>query len=218
MEIRRVVKVIRDMSIIIALVIFGYGIKVVINKVENFPTNPIQAAIGYPRSPVSSPHGCYNGYEQNGLLCYPKCHSGFTGVGPVCWQDCPRGFRNDGAFCAKPAPYGRGAGYAWQFDDMLSRCERKEGRDCEMWGLIAYPKCDKGYYPFGCCICSPICPNSMVDIGVSCTKQTYGRGVGRPLMCKENEESLSVGTLDIMCFEKCKFGYHGYGIWCFPDN
>lgn len=116
---------------------------------------------------------CAEGEELNGMLCYPKCRSGFTGVGPVCWQNCPSGFRNDGVFCAKPKPYGRGAGHITR-----KKCEKKHD-GCKKYGLLWYPECKENYHNVGCCICSPNCPNNMVDIGVSCTKQTYGRGVGR---------------------------------------
>jgi len=60
---------------------------------------------------------CTAGEDQDGALCYPKCKDGYRGAGPVCWQACPAGYRDDGPFCAKPEPYGRGAGYAWQFGD-----------------------------------------------------------------------------------------------------
>jgi hypothetical protein len=95
----------------------------------------------------------------------------------VCWQNCPGGFRDDGAFCAKPGPYGRGAGYAL-WDE--GKCRRQNGA-CEKSGLIWYPKCRAGFHPVGCCVCSPDCVNGMKDIGVSCAKGSYGRGVGEAL-------------------------------------
>lgn len=61
----------------------------------------------------------------------------------------------------------------------MRRCEKDNGvGNCEENGLIWYPKCKYGYHPVGCCICSPNCPSGWDDIGVSCTKPTYGRGVG----------------------------------------
>ena len=48
-----------------------------------------------------------------------------------------------------------------------------------MW----YPKCQSGFSAAGCCICSPNCINGMTDIGVSCAKKSYGRGVGTPMKC-----------------------------------
>jgi hypothetical protein len=137
---------------------------------------------------------CPKGYEKSGALCYPECKAGYKGAGPVCWESCPGGFRDDGAFCAKPAPYGRGAGYAlWD----KGKCEREHGQ-CEQHGLLHYPKCRTGFHPAGCCICSPNCPAGMTDIGVSCAKRSYGRGVGQPLESvkkwfKETGEKIKSG-------------------------
>lgn len=133
---------------------------------------------------------CEPGLEKSGLICYKPCKDGYKGVGPVCWQRCPEGFRDDGAFCAKPAPYGRGVGYPWKFGDKpfnldkaKRRCERDHGDGrCHQSGLIYYPKCREGFHNVGCCVCSPNCPSGMKDIGVSCAKPSYGRGVGRPLL------------------------------------
>jgi hypothetical protein len=61
---------------------------------------------------------------------------------------------------------------------MISRCEADHGRgNCEMSGLIAYPKCKSGYSPFGCCICRPTPPNCRAigmngGIDLSCAKKT----------------------------------------------
>ncbi len=41
-----------------------------------------------------------------------------------------------------------------------------------------YPKCQSGFHAVGCCVCSPTCPDGMNDIGISCGKNSYGRGVG----------------------------------------
>ena len=133
---------------------------------------------------------CEPKLEKSGLLCYPPCRDGYKGVGPVCWSQCPRDFPDHGAFCGKPAPYGRGVGYPWKFGDKPfdlgaaeRRCERDHGQDrCHKDGLIYYPKCREGFHNVGCCVCSPNCPSSMKDIGVSCAKDPYGRGVGRPLL------------------------------------
>lgn len=35
-----------------------------------------------------TPLVCGEGFEQDGLLCYPPCEEGYDGVGPVCWQAC----------------------------------------------------------------------------------------------------------------------------------
>lgn len=31
-------------------------------------------------------HACQDGYEKDGLLCYPVCKPNYKGVGPVCWE------------------------------------------------------------------------------------------------------------------------------------
>src|SRR5258708_1217927 len=124
------------------------------------------------------PNICDNpGWEKDphGLLCYPNCNANYTGVGPACWQNCPAGFRDDGAYCGKPSAYGRGGGYvAWDGN----KCNNENPQGCEENGLIWYPKCKPNFHAVGCCVCSPDCPSNMTDIGVSCQKQSYVRGVG----------------------------------------
>ena len=159
---------------------------------------------------------CSGNLQKSGALCYPKCKSGYTGVGPVCWQKCPSGFRNDGAFCAKPKSYGRGAGFPWKFGDamndkgMRKRCEKRHGKGkCEKHGAIFYPKCRHGFHAVGCCVCSPNCVAGQKDIGVSCAKKSYGRGIGKPLKCASGLEQNGA-----LCYKKCKAKYTGVGPVC----
>ncbi|KAG2485882.1 hypothetical protein HYH03_015465 [Edaphochlamys debaryana] len=155
------------------------------------------------------PNACPSGTEQSGLLCYPPCQAGYTGVGPVCWQNCPSNFRDDGAFCAKPAAYGRGTGYAlWD----QWKCVRDNPQGCELNGWLYYPKCAAGFYAFGCCICSPLCPSGMTDIGVSCAKQSYGRTAGVPMICSSDLQQ-DAG----LCYPKCNTGYDGIGPVCWQS-
>ena len=120
--------------------------------------------------------GCDSDKEMQAGLCYPKCKPGFSGIVTKCVQECPPGWRNDGFFCAKPAAYGRGTGYAiWN----EAKCNRENPGGCEKWGLNWYPKCKAGFHPVGCCLCSPSCPQGMTDIGVSCQKSSYDRGIGK---------------------------------------
>jgi hypothetical protein len=161
------------------------------------------------------PTQCASGYDKDAGLCYQACPSGYKGVGPVCWQSCPSGFRDDGAFCAKPEPYGRGAGYPWQFGDALNddgmrgRCERDHGAgNCEKDGAIYYPKCKANFHKVGCCICSPDCPSGMPDIGVSCTKNTSTRGAGTVPSC--GGLSYDAG----LCYDSCPRDYDGVGPIC----
>lgn len=131
---------------------------------------------------------CSAGLEEQDGLCYPSCRADEKGVGPVCWQrNCPKSFRDDGAFCAKPASYGRGGGYPWKFGDSMNldaarrRCEKRHTGGCEKYGEIIYPRCAPGFAPVGCCTCSPVCPDGMKDIGVSCAKKSRPRGAGTSL-------------------------------------
>jgi len=49
----------------------------------------------------------------------------------------------------------------------------------------------------------------MTDIGISCAKDSYGRGWGKPLKCKVDEES-SAG----LCYKNCASGFKGSGPVC----
>ncbi|MDB4727917.1 RICIN domain-containing protein [Saprospiraceae bacterium] len=174
----------------------------------------------------------------SGGLCYPKCKSGYSGVGPVCWQSCPSGFRDDGAFCAKPASYGRGVGrvpdvtcpkgykqrgvgaaawcdnratWPWNLKTKSAtiKCKSTETKS----GGLCYKKCRTGFHAVGCCICSPNCPPGFgTDIGVSCTKKSYGRGAGKLSDCRPGQERDG-----LLCYPKCKEGYHGVGPVCWQN-
>jgi len=102
--------------------------------------------------------------------------------------------------------YGRGVGYAlWH----KSECESENPQGCEKNGLLYYPKCKEGFYAFGCCVCSPDCVDGMTDIGVSCQKQSYGRGTGSPMICGNGKEEDAA-----LCYDECKPGYDGVGPVC----
>ncbi|TNV86038.1 hypothetical protein FGO68_gene9976 [Halteria grandinella] len=153
---------------------------------------------------------CRDGQEKNGALCYPNCKPGYYGVGPVCWQPCPSGFRDDGAFCYKPESYGRGVGYAIWNEDNCNRDNPELG--CEKWGAVWYPRCKANFHNVACCVCSPDCPSGMTDIGISCAKDSYGRGVGEPLIC---ESGLEMSGL--LCYPPCRSGYYGNGPVCWAN-
>jgi hypothetical protein len=77
----------------------------------------------------------------------------------------------------------------------------KKQEDC--LGLC-YTKCDAGYHPVGCNICSPDCPKSsgttiVTDDGITCRTQ----------ICKDNEEKSGE-----LCYPKCNTGYYGVGPVC----
>ncbi len=162
----------------------------------------------YGRGAGHIPTACPAGQENDAGLCYPVCGPGYYGVGPVCWQACPPGFVDTGLDCLKPAPYGRGTGWWTQ-----ARCEAGTGGACEEWGGLWYPVCAPGFHPVGCCVCSPDCPAGMTDVGVSCQKNTYGRGVGRvPAICPAGQED-DAG----LCYPVCADGYSGVGPVCWQN-
>ncbi|WP_425420440.1 discoidin domain-containing protein [Phaeodactylibacter xiamenensis] len=172
----------------------------------------------YGRGVGTIPKICPNGMENDAGLCYTLCKEGYYGVGPVCWKSCPEGFRDDGAFCFKPESYGRGGGYIWKIGDrpfsasgQFKRCEEAHGKgNCEIYGAIVYPKCKEGFYAAGCCVCSPVCPEGFTDIGVSCAKPSYGRGVGIiPTICEDGKEN-NAG----LCYKLCRDGFKGVGPVC----
>ena len=163
-------------------------------------------------------HQCPSGYDADAGLCYPSCRDGYSGSGPLCLTNCPSGFRDDGLYCFKPDSYGRGVGTvpvtktsckSWSCTT-TSTCGSKE--DC--LGLC-YNSCRDGYYASGCNVCSPHCPSGMTDIGVSCQKGSYGRGVGKPMSGGTGEEYQ-----DGLCYPPCPSGKTGSGPLCFhscPD-
>jgi len=151
---------------------------------------------------------CPANTEQSGAICYPPCDPGYTGVSFACWQNCPAGFNDAGVTCGKPAAYGRGTGVVGLWFDACNRENPEKG--CEWWGALVYPKCRDGFFAFGCCICSPECPADMAgDAGVACTKKTYTRTAGVPMICKPGEQ-MDVG----LCYDHCKAPYHGIGPVC----
>lgn len=154
--------------------------------------------------------------ERSGALCYPTCHSGFDGVGPICWERCRSGYVDDGALCRKDPKivlkksYGRGAGYVSE-----ALC-KKSNASCEPNGLLYYPTCAAGYKAAGCCVCSEICPAGYTDDGATCrkdggiyAKDSYGRGAGTPLQCRDGEDQSGA-----LCYPACKPTYEGIGPVC----
>jgi hypothetical protein len=178
----------------------------------------IKAKPSYGRGAGEIPAACADGKVNEAGLCYTPCRSGYSGAAHLCWKNCPTGFPDNGAFCAKPTAYGRGTGYGWEPGDPLfdlsrarARCERDNGvGGCTQDGLTYYPRCKPGYRSVGCCVCSPMCPSDMPDIGVSCAKPNYDRGIGTiPTRCptgKVNQDGL--------CYPPCREGFTGVGPVC----
>jgi hypothetical protein len=150
---------------------------------------------------------CPANTELGGAICYPHCNPGYSGVSFACWQNCPDGYRDDGVSCAKPASYGRGAGKLGMWFDACNNENQPKG--CEWTDGLVYPKCRDNFHNVGCCTCSPDCPVGMTDSGVSCTKGTYTRTAGVPMICKPNEQ-MDVG----LCYDYCKVPYKGIGPVC----
>jgi hypothetical protein len=78
-------------------------------------------------------------------------------------------------------------------------------------GLLCYPKCKAGYANYGQGpVCWGICPKKTTNIGVSCQKNYYGRGVGVPLStCPSGTEKSGA-----LCYPLWKAGYYGVGPVC----
>jgi len=163
---------------------------------------------------AGEPYACKAGLERNGLLCYTVCKPGFGGAGPVCWESCPAGYKDTGADCLKPASYGRGAGYViWDED----KCNRENSQGCEKNGALWYPKCQANFHAVGCCVCSPDCPSGMSVIGVSCAKESYGRGAGEPLDMGVCAPGLQKDPSGALCYPACKADYHMVGPVCWQN-
>ena len=160
----------------------------------------------YSRGVGTIPNSCGAGREYDAGLCYAKCRQGYNGSGPVCWQKCPSGFTNTGGHCLKPAPLTRGRGYGRK-----SKCENKFGKgNCVKNGALWYRRCPAGYHKKALLWCSPDCPSGMRDIGVSCQKKSYGRGVGTVSNRCPSGHSKEAG----LCYPGCKTGYKGVGPIC----
>lgn len=174
---------------------------------------------------VGAPLSACPGKDKIGLLCYTKCPAGYARNGFDCHQICPDNFNDQWLFC-RLAEYGRGGGYPWQFGDPLfrsdgqwGRCQRDYGGgNCEMNGLIVYPKCKRGYYAFGCCICRPY-DFKCIDYGftgkqvdLSCPKGII-IGDPTPMKCQTGLEEQAG-----LCYKPCNKGYRGIGPVCWAPG
>jgi len=121
--------------------------------------------------------------KKKGALCYPYCKSGYKGVGPVCWQICPSDSTDTGATC-------------WVTPDTYGKgCCCTKGGCCH--------NCRAGYTDNGC-TCGK---------GGSFWKDSYGRGVGVPMICSSDQEQ-DAG----LCYPKCNPGYKGVGPVCWGNS
>lgn len=80
-----------------------------------------------------------------------------------------------------------------------------------------YPKCKKGFYAFGCCICRPAVPNCAAlgynpGIDLSCAKKII---IGNPssMSCVAGL-SYDAG----LCYTPCPAGFRGVGPVCWGTS
>ena len=84
---------------------------------------------------------------------------------------------------------------------------------------LCYPKCDKGYHPVGCNICSPDCPPSsgttvITDDGATCRTQKCKAGEEKSgELCYPTCKAGFTGVGPV-CWEKCPAGWNDYGVGC----
>ena len=172
-----------------------------------------------PRGVGTVPKRCAPGQEMIGLLCYDKCGPGMARFGLDCHSVCPSGMDDQGLFCRR-SEYGRGAGYAWQPQEMFGepgmkeRCEKDHRKgNCEQYLAMWYPKCKPGYSAVGCCICRPAVPNCKAlglepGLDLSCAKKVR---IGSPKtgVCGSGQE-MDAG----LCYQECDSGFDGVGPVC----
>ena len=139
----------------------------------------LAAAVGWP--PVPEPAKCPKDYTHDGLTC-----------------------RKDVVVQAKPS-YGRGVGTP------PKSCKENEDYDAG----LCYAECKSGYKGVGP-VCWGKCEAGYHDDGATCRrdahifgKDSYGRGVGKPLPCRDGRER-DAG----LCYKKCRDGYKGVGPVC----
>lgn len=176
----------------------------------------------YGRGVGTIPRNCLPGQEESTPgLCYDKCQAGYSSAVTMCVPSCPAGFRDDGLYCFKPAPYSKTAFPwkafdSWNMNDALKRCRASaEGRKygCGVFNsnTMVYTGCPSGYEtaPALNFLCSPKCPSNTIDIGISCMKKTYDRGVGKLMSCAPGKH-WDAG----LCYDQCSSGYAGVGPVC----
>jgi hypothetical protein len=141
---------------------------------------------------------CRNGYKRSGLSCMEECKSDETDDGLTCridskiissdntqcpWYDkcglvsargcskCPDGYINDGCTCRRDVKV-RGKDIYTDIGQPF-QCSSNE----EYQAGLCYDKCKRGYKGQSI-ICWQDCPNNSTDIGISCQKDSYYRGIG----------------------------------------
>jgi hypothetical protein len=185
--------------------------------------------IGTPRQP-----SCPSGYKYWGGLCYTECPGGGTrtasatcnygsygGIKTDCLTTSPK-IQNiaHGSVCPQ---YGNGTEYR---KTALCTCQKNGIITSSNYGgsvnptytcpsgkeykdLLCYTPCKEGYTG-SANYCWSKCPVGTTDNGVSCTKKSQGRGVGKPLSkCPTGTEKIG-----LLCYKDCPAGYTASGINC----
>ena len=153
---------------------------------------------------------CTDDQESDAGLCSTKCRDGYKGMATMCIPICPPGFKDTGLHCVPPNK--RVSDHS-----TLEGCERGVGKgNCIKRGLLFYPKCPAGYTrdTVDLLTCRQTCPTGMINIGASCQKKTYDRGVGKvPSKCLPGQEMVSG-----LCYPVCPEGHYrdmgGKGLIC----
>jgi len=146
--------------------------------------------------------------EMWGAMHYPKCKDGYAPAGCcVCSPVCPEGWDDIGVSCKKPT-VNRGIGI------VPNACPSGTERD----GALCYPTCNAGYQGAGP-ICWSQCPAGYIDDGATCrkdpvivAKQSYGRSVGEPLVCREGLQQSGA-----LCYTPCSEKEEGIGPVCWGN-
>ena len=155
------------------------------------------------------PNYCPPNYYLSGVgalgACISPCPSGSSYPDIVrtnlCVTNCPSSWASSSIYCFKPLAYGRGGGYCWRFLDpnwAWYTCTIENSQGCEWWGSCAYPKCSDGFSPFGCCICSPNCPDGTYDKGALCGRDFVSYTTITQVQC-DNNQYMNAG----LCYSSC---------------
>ena len=167
--------------------------------------------LGCWKQPGTIPNICPANYYRLGIAplgaCISPCPSGSSYPDIVstfmCKTNCPSGWGSSSIDCFKPSSYGRGGGYCWRFWDRnwaWDTCTRENSQGCEWWGGCAYPKCRDGFSPYGCCLCSPNCPDGTSDKGAMCGRNIMSYTTINPVQCDNNQYMNAVTRL---CYPSC---------------
>ncbi len=205
--------------------------------VRNCPTGFTDVGVACkkpsPRTITSRPADCPSSHPNKiGAVCYKNCNHGWTAKSAKCAAPCfnkpydcmkkatcsekitkmckkfgvpyPCGFINNFYECTKP-----GKCYSWTCPEEdrpmtnPNRCNSNE----ELEALFCYKKCSSGHKRSGL-VCNARCPSTMVDLGATCTKDAYPRGVPiAATVCGINEELVPSAVGGARCYPKPRAGY-----------